>query len=163
MWRPFLLSQCFPFYNTVSEVRFQLAIDKIAAHLRGPCLSMILHWQLQSHHFFFNTQLKLAQKREPLFWQYTVCKGFKCNNKISFFDLIMCSQSGKGEVGMFVWAFIVWRKARLQKIWSWKKMKKIPERWISMGFWTIEMGFLLNWKTGILVFLNKIFGKTCCD
>ena len=124
MWRPFLLSQCFPFYNTVSEVRFQLAIDKIAAHLRGSCLSVILHWQLQRNHFFFNTQLKLAQKREPLFWQYTVCKWFKCNNKISLFDLIMCSQSGKGEVGMFVLSVHCMKKSPTSKNMILRKGKK---------------------------------------
>ena len=137
MWRPFLLSQCFPFYNMVSEVRFQLAIDKIAAHLRGSCLSVILHWQLQRNHL--NTQLKLAQKREPLFWQYTVCKWFKCNNKISLFDLFMCSQGGKGEVGMFVLSIHCMKKSPTSKNMILRKGKKIHERWIYMGVWTIEM------------------------
>ena len=31
--------------------------------------------------FFANTQLKLAQRREPYFWHYTVCKWFKCNKQ----------------------------------------------------------------------------------
>ena len=66
-------------------------------------------------YFFLNTQLKLAQKREPLFWQYSVCKLFKCNNKISLFDLIMCSQSGKGEVGMFVLSVHCMKKSPTSK------------------------------------------------
>ena len=65
--------------------------------------------------FFLNTQLKLAQKRDPLFWQYTVCKLFKCNNKISLFDLIMRSQSGKGEVGMFVLSIHCMKKSPTSK------------------------------------------------
>ena len=43
------------------------AIGKIAAHLRGSCLSLILHRQLQRNYFFTNTELNLAQRREPLF------------------------------------------------------------------------------------------------
>ena len=74
--------------------------------------------------FFLNTQLKLAQKREPLFWQYTVCKWFKCNNKISLFDLIMCSQSGKGEVGMFVLSIHCMKKSPTSKNMILRKGKK---------------------------------------
>ena len=48
---------------------FFSAVGKIAAHLRGSCLFFILHRQLQRNHFFFtNTQFKLSQRREPLFW-----------------------------------------------------------------------------------------------
>ena len=48
---------------------FFSAIGKIAANLRGSCLSLILHWQPQIniYIFFTNIQLKLAQRREPLF------------------------------------------------------------------------------------------------
>ena len=62
---------------------FFSAIGKIAANLRGSCLSLILHWQPQIniYIFFTNIQLKLAQRREPLFWQSTVCKWFKCNKQ----------------------------------------------------------------------------------
>ena len=120
----------FPLLQHGVRSEIPTGIDKIAAHLRGSCLSVILHWQLQRNHFFFNTQLKLAQKREPLFWQYTVCKWFKCNNKISLFDLIMCSQSGKGEVGMFVLSIHCMKKSPTSKNMILRKGKKIHERWI---------------------------------
>ena len=80
--------------------------------------------------FFLNTQLKLVQKREPLFWKYTVCKLLKCNNKISLFDLIMRSQSGKGEVGMFVLSIHCMKRSPTSKNMILRKGKKIHERWI---------------------------------
>ena len=152
----------------VSEVRFQLAIGKIAAHLRGSCLSVILHWQLQRNNFFLNTQLKLAQKREPLFWQYTVCKLFKCNNKISLFDLIMCSQSGKGEVGMFVLSIHCMKKSPTSKNMILRKGKKSMKGEFKWDFERLKWDFcwiakLLFEYKGILVFLNNIFCKTFWD
>ena len=48
----------------VSEVRFQLAIGKIAAHLRGSCLSVIL--QQQRNNFFFKYNSLNLRKKEHL-------------------------------------------------------------------------------------------------
>ena len=70
--------------------------------------------------FFTNTQLKLAQRREPLFWQYTVCKWLKCNKqiKISLSDLTKCPQSGRGRWECLFRAFIVWKKFRIDYLFS---------------------------------------------
>ena len=154
----------------VSEVRFQLAIGKIAAHLRGSCLSVILHWRLQRNniYIFFNTQLKLAQKRAPLFWQYTVCKLFKWNNKISLFDLIMRSQSGKGEVGMFVLSIHCMKKNPTSKDMILCKGKKSMKGEFKWDFERLKWDFcwiakLLFEYKGKLVFLNNIFCKKIWD
>ena len=125
MWRPFLLSQCFPFYNMVSEVRFQLAIDKIAAHLRGSCLSVILHWQLQRNNFFFLIHsLNLRKKENRCFDNILFVNDSSVVTKYPFFTLSCVLKVGRAKWECLFWAFIVWRKARLQKIWSCVRGKK---------------------------------------
>ena len=64
---------------------FFSAVGKIAAHLRGSCLFFILHRQLQRNQFFLQIHSLNFRKEENL-----------C------FDLNMCSQSGRDEVGMFI-------------------------------------------------------------
>ena len=97
----------------VSEVRFQLAIGKIAAHQRGSCLSVILHWQLQMNNFFL--QIHSLNLRSVI-------------NKISFFELTTCSQSGRGEVGMFILSIRCMKESPTSKNMILRKGKKIHER-----------------------------------
>ena len=97
MWRPFLLSQCFPFYNTVSQVRFQLAIDKIAAHLRGSCLSVILHWQLHSNHFFLIHSLNLRKKENRCFDNILFVKDSSVITKYPFLTLSCVLKVGRAR------------------------------------------------------------------
>ena len=80
----------------VSEVRFQLETGKIAASLGGSCLSLILHRQLQIH------SLNLGKEENLSFDIILFVYDLSVINKISLFDLTVCSQSGRGEVGMFI-------------------------------------------------------------
>ena len=48
--------------------------------------------------------------------------------KISLFDLTMCSQSGKGEVGMFILSIHCMKKSPTSKNMILRKGKKIHER-----------------------------------
>ena len=50
--------------------------------------------------FFKNTQPKLAQRREPDIILFV--DGSSLINKISLFDLTVCSLSGRGEVGVLI-------------------------------------------------------------
>ena len=100
--------------------------------------------------FFKNTQLKLVQKREPLFWKYTVCKLLKCNNKISLFDLIMRSQSGKGEVGMFVLSIHCMKRSPTSKNMILRKGKKNP--------WKVNFSFFQCMSYGSTFFSHTIWG-----
>ena len=70
----------------VSEVRFQLAIGKIAAHLRGSCLSVILHWQLQRYNFFLQIHtLNLRKEENLIFDNILFLNDSSVINKISRF------------------------------------------------------------------------------
>ena len=56
--------------------------------------------------FLTNTQLKLAQRKEPLFWQYTVCKWLKNNKQNIAVWPYQVSSKWEGEVRMFIWSII---------------------------------------------------------
>ena len=61
---------------------FFSAVGKIAAHLRGSCLFFWFYiGSSKEINFFTNTQFKLSQRREPLFWHYAVYKWFECNKQ----------------------------------------------------------------------------------
>ena len=83
---------------------FFSAIGKIAANLRGSCLSLILHWKPQINIYFFLQiySLNLRKEENLCFDSILFVNDSSVINKISLFDLIMRSQSGRGEVGMFV-------------------------------------------------------------
>ena len=113
----------------VSEVRFQLAIGKIAAHLRGSCLSVILHWHLQRNNFFLQIHSINLRKEENLsFDNILFVNDSSVINKISLFDLTMCSQSGKGKVVMFILSIHCMKKSPTSKNMILPKGKKIHER-----------------------------------
>ena len=82
---------------------FFSAVGKIAAHLRGSCLFLILHRQLQRNQFFLQIHSLNFRKEENLcFDTMLFINDSSVINKISLFDLNMCSQSGRDEVGMFI-------------------------------------------------------------
>ena len=91
---------------------FFSAVGKIAAHLRGSCLFLILHRQLQRNQFFLQIHSLNFRKEENLcFYTMLFINDSSVINKISLFDLNMCSQSGRDEVGMFVLSFPCMRKS----------------------------------------------------
>ena len=97
-WRPFLLLYCFLFYNMVSEVRFQLETGKIAASLGGSCLSLILHRQLQRIFFYLQIHsLNLGKEENLSFDIILFVYDLSVINKISLFDLTVCSQREGGR------------------------------------------------------------------
>ena len=89
---------------------------KISAHQRGSCLSVILHWQLQTNNFFLEKHRLNLRKEENLsFDNIMFINDSSVINKISFFDQTTCSQSGRGEVGMFILSIHCLKKSLTSK------------------------------------------------
>ena len=64
---------------------------------------MILHWQLQRNNFFFKIHSLNLRKKENLCFDNILFVNYSSViTKYPLFDLTMCSQSGRGEVGMFI-------------------------------------------------------------
>ena len=82
----------------VSEVRFQLETGKIAASLGGSCLSLILHRQLQRIFFYLQIHsLNLGKEENLSFDIILFVYDLSVINKISLFDLTVCSQREGGR------------------------------------------------------------------
>ena len=153
----------------VSEVRFQLAIGKIAAHLRGSCLSVILHWQLQRNNFFFKIHTLNLRKKEHLCFDDILFVNYSSViTKYPFLTLSCDLKVGRARWECLFWAFIVLRKTRLQKTWSCVRGKKSMKGEFKWDFERLKWDFcwiakLLFEYKGILVFLDNIFWKTFWD
>ena len=79
------------------------AIGKIAAHLRGSCLSLILLRAAPKKLLFLQIHSLILRKEENLcFDNILFVNDSSLINKISLFDLTICSQSRRDEVGMFI-------------------------------------------------------------
>ena len=100
---------------------FFSAIGKIAARLRRSMLFFffILHRQLQRNYYFLQIHSLNLRKEENLcFDNILFVNDWSVINKISLSDLTKCPQSGRGRWECLFRAFIVWKKFRIDYLFS---------------------------------------------
>ena len=99
---------------------FFSAIGKIAARLRRSMLFFyILHRQLQRNYYFLQIHSLNLRKEENLcFDNILFVNDWRIINKISLSDLTKCPQSGRGRWECLFRAFIVWKKFRIDYLFS---------------------------------------------
>ena len=111
----------------VSEVRFQLAIGKIAAQDHA----FLWFYIGSSKEIFFSQRhsINLRKEENLSFDNILFVTDSSVINKIPLFDLTMSSQSGKGDVGMFILSIHCMKKNPTSRNMILRK-GKIHEKWI---------------------------------
>ena len=110
--------------NPVTSLNFSLSSFLLLVKLQLACddqcfFFFILHRQLQRNYYFLQIHSLNLRKEENLsFDNILFVNDWRVINKISLSDLTKCPQSGRGRWECLFRAFIVWKKFRIDYLFS---------------------------------------------
>ena len=110
--------------NPVTSLNFSLSSFLLLVKLQLACddqcfFFFILHRQLQRNYYFLQIHSLNLRKEENLcFDNILFVNDWSVINKISLSDLTKCPQSGRGRWECLFRAFIVWKKFRIDYLFS---------------------------------------------
>ena len=110
--------------NPVTSLNFSLSSFLLLVKLQLACddqcfFFIILHRQLQRNYYFLQIHSLNLRKEENLcFDNILFVNDWSVINKISLSDLTKCPQSGRGRWECLFRAFIVWKKFRIDYLFS---------------------------------------------
>ena len=146
MWRPFLLRSVSPFTTWCQKWDSDRKLVKLQLTSEDHAFLWFYIGSSKQIFFFRKHRLNLRKEENLSFDNIMFVNDSSVINKISFFDLTTCSQSGRGEVGMFILSIHCMKKSPTSKNMILCKGKN-PWKVNLNGILNDWNRFLLNCKT----------------